>query len=57
MDIVWRDLVRQIFEMITLKHLCFVKTSLIIMPFWVFLAIEEVKKFVNETALVVVLNV
>ena len=57
MDIVWRDWVRQSFEIVAMEHFVFVKTRLIAMPFWELLAFEEVKKCVTEAALIVVLNV
>ena len=57
MNIVRRNWVRQSFEMVTLKHLFFVKTLLIAMLLWEFLAFEEIKKCLTKAALVVVLNV
>ena len=38
MDIVWRDWVRQSFEMVAFEHLFLLKTCLIAMPLWELLA-------------------
>ena len=56
-DIVPRDWVRQSFEMVAMQHLFLVKARLIAMPLWESFAFKEVKKWVTEAALVIVLNV
>ena len=57
MDIVWRDWVGKIVDIVASKHLVFFKTCLIAMPFWESLAFVKIKKCLTETAFVVVLNV